>query len=149
MLRVGPVRSRLHWALLLWWLLATPAAAEVVLIANSGVPIKALNTQMALEVFSLNQEFWAPDLPIRVVSYRDSNSIHAAFCREILKIQPYQLQRAWERKLLAGHGRAPILVRSHEEMLMRVQETPGAIGYIDAATLRTLHTVQYIPWPAK
>ena len=45
-------------------------------------------------------------------------------------IFPYQLRSAWDRLVFSGIGQAPIRVNSVEEMLDRVANTPGAIGYL-------------------
>ncbi|PSJ15922.1 hypothetical protein C7H79_16365, partial [Nitrosomonas supralitoralis] len=43
---------------------------------------------------------------------------------------PYQLRSTWDRLVYSGTGQAPITVNSAEEMLARVANTPGSIGYL-------------------
>jgi len=73
---------------------------------------------------------WPDGTPITVFVLSQQNQHHNEFCKNILHVFPYQLQRTWNRLIFSGSGQAPISLRSAEEMLERVQETPGAIGYL-------------------
>lgn len=50
--------------------------------------------------------------------------------KTVLGIYPYQLRQSWDRLIYSGFAQAPFLVESEKEMLRRVAETPGAIGYV-------------------
>ena len=56
--------------------------------------------------------------------------LHQQFSKGILNVFPYQLRSAWDRLVFSGIGQAPVKVSSIEEMLDKVANTPGAIGYL-------------------
>ena len=98
-----PFRRKL--SLLLFFLLCFDSATAQVVVANAKTPVI---------VFTLHP----------------TNHLHNSFCREHLKIFPYQLQRAWDRLVYSGIGQAPQRVNDVREMREKVSQTPGAIGYL-------------------
>lgn len=76
---------------------------------------------------------WPSGTPVTVFVLPDENPVHQDFIENLLQMMPYQLRRYWDRSTYTGFGQPPIEVATIEEMLERVKETPGAIGYIDTA----------------
>lgn len=82
-------------------------------------------------MFAMRLRQWPDDgAAVIVFVLGPSDPTHAAFCKRILDVFPYQLQRAWDRLVYSGTGQAPFELNSMEEMKWRVATTPGAIGYI-------------------
>ena len=73
---------------------------------------------------------WPSGQPVRVFVLGDKDDLHATFSKRILGVFPHQLRRAWNRQIFSGTGQAPEKVADQKEMLDRVTQTPGAIGYI-------------------
>ncbi|WP_432470573.1 hypothetical protein [Amphritea sp. HPY] len=73
---------------------------------------------------------WQDGTPIRVFVYPDRDPAHFQFVKQRLKIFPYQLRNTWDRALYTGSGESPRQVNSAAEMIQRIAQTPGAIGYI-------------------
>jgi ABC-type phosphate transport system substrate-binding protein len=48
-------------------------------------------------------------------------------------MQPFQLNRLWNRLVFSGVGVAPTELVSQHEMVAKVRNTVGAIGYVDEA----------------
>lgn len=102
---------------------------DVVPIANARHALLPQATVRAMFAMRLRQ--WPDDgLAVTVFVLRASDPSHAAFCKRILDVFPYQLQRVWDRLTYSGTGQAPIELNSMDEMKRRVASTPGAIGYI-------------------
>ena len=59
------------------------------------------------------------------------SQLHQTFCKESLKIFPYQLEGIWNKLTFSGLGVAPTIVESSAELVLAVKSTPGAIGYIE------------------
>ena len=59
------------------------------------------------------------------------NAIHQQFCKETLRLFPYQLERIWNKLTFSGMGIKPTVVSSEKELIMAVRSTTGAIGYIE------------------
>ena len=73
---------------------------------------------------------WPDGTPITVFVLDNNSKQHGEFCKNVLQIFPYQLQRTWNRLVFSGSGQAPNHVNSISEMKNRVRSTPGAIGYL-------------------
>ncbi len=109
--------------------LCTPSGA-VELIANSGVQAESLPRSVIRSIFAMRMTSWPNGLPIRVFVLGDKSELHADFSKRILGVFPHQLRRAWNRQIFSGIGQAPERVENQVEMLSRVAETPGAVGYL-------------------
>lgn len=124
-------RARLGFAftLLLGPLWAGAALAADV-IANPTYPDAAIDRPLLRGVFGMRVRAWPDGRPVRVFVLPDDNPVHQDFTKSALRMYPYQLRQNWDRLLYSGTGQPPIVVNSEDEMLRRVTETPGAIGYV-------------------
>ncbi|UJP05724.1 MAG: hypothetical protein LZF61_01755 [Nitrosomonas sp.] len=73
---------------------------------------------------------WTDGTKIRVFVLADEHELHQIVSKEKLNVFPYQLRSTWDRLVFSGTGQAPIQVNSSEEMLQKIANTPGAIGYL-------------------
>ncbi len=112
------------------WLLSSLPARAVEVIAHPSVAIPRLNLTYAKGLFSMRQTRWPDGTRAWVFVLPDNHPLHSAFSKEVLNLYPYQLRQTWDRQVYSGTGQAPIEVTSEEEMLRRVANTPGAIGYV-------------------
>lgn len=108
-------------------------ASDIVLIANHSVIRDEYRTRTIRAIFGLKLTTWPNGRAITVFVRNSDSQVHIDFCREILRMLPYRLTRNWDRLLFSGTGMIPETVDSDEEMLKRVAETPGAIGYVSIA----------------
>lgn len=83
----------------------------------------------------MHKKTWADGTKIRVFVFPDDNALHQSVAKEKLNVFPYQLRANWDRLVFSGTGQAPIQVSSNEEMLERIANTPGAIGYLWKANI--------------
>jgi hypothetical protein len=90
---------------------------------------RVTNPGVLRAAFTMRLREWPDGTPVRVFVLPDQNPLHEKFCREQLAVYPYALRRIWDRLVFTGTGFAPQTVRSEQEMLDRVAQTPGAIGY--------------------
>ena len=111
----------------LW--LALPAAA-VELVVNPSVTDTSLTRAKVRAIFNMRLLSWPDGTPIRVFVLKDRDPLHREFSKRVLQVFPYQLRRAWDRRVYSGVGQAPQQVSSVEEMKRRLADTPGAIGYL-------------------
>jgi len=116
-------------ALLATLLPASPAFA-VEIIANSKVNQQEFSQAMVRAIFGMRRSIWPDGNVISVFVLMDDHPAHQAVCKEKLNLYPYQLRQLWERNQFTGIGQMPIMVANEEEMALRVEETPGAIGYV-------------------
>ncbi len=85
-------------------------------------------------IFGMRLHGWPDGHEITVYVLADGQ-LHDEFCQSVLKIQPYRLQRNWDRLLYSGTGQLPIFVSSEKEMKLKVAATPGGIGYLSRENL--------------
>lgn len=78
---------------------------------------------------------WPDGTKIRVFVLPDDDPLHQIVSKEKLNVFPYQLRSTWDRLVFSGTGQAPTKVNSNEEMLNKIANTPGAIGYLWRANI--------------
>lgn len=119
--------SRLLLAVVLSvWMLPLYAQS---LITHAETGIRVLTRNEARLYMTMRLTEWPNGVPARVFVLPDNNPLHARICKTILGLYPYQLRRAWDRKVFSGTGQAPTTLASEIEMLEHVSSTRGAIGY--------------------
>lgn len=105
------------------------------IVTNIGVHEKVLSVNSLRSIFSMHLKTWPDGTKIRVFVFSDDDQLHQSFSKEKLNVFPYQLRSTWDRLVYSGTGQAPIKVNSAEEMLAKVANTPGAIGYLWRANI--------------
>lgn len=111
-------------------LLGSELAGAVDVIAHPDVAVNRLSRNAARAMFAMKLLQWPDGRPVRVFVLPDEHPLHRALCKEKLDIYPYQLRQTWNRLVYSGTGQAPIEVDSEQEMLTRVAQTPGSLGYV-------------------
>lgn len=117
------------WIFLLYLFLTGTLYAEV-LIVNSSNTDTELSLSSVRSIFAMRTHHWSDGTPIKVFVLKDNDEVHSTFCKNILRMFPYQLRRLWDKQIFSGTGVAPTTVKSIEEMHERVGQTKGAIGYV-------------------
>lgn len=83
-------------------------------------------------IFKMRLRQWNDGSPISVFVMKDNDAIHKLFCKQVLNVFPHQMRRSWNKLVFSGTGQAPITVNSQEEMIQKLESTPGAIGYLSS-----------------
>ncbi len=132
------IRTGHHHILLIALLLGMLSAIGVAradghyeVVVHPSINIPSLPSNSLRAIFGMRQLTWANGTPIKVFVLADDIPLHNSFAKEKLNAFPYQLRQAWDRLVFSGTGQAPIRVSSSEEMLDRITNTPGAIGYLE------------------
>lgn len=102
-----------------------------VVIAAPDVVVESIDRNYLLSVFSMRVTRWQNGDPITVYVLSDRDPLHHAFVKKHLKVFPYQLRNIWDRAVYTGTGQSPRVVDSVMDMLDKVAQTRGAIGYVD------------------
>ncbi len=105
-------------------------APVVRVVVNSSVEAQDLSVQQIRRIFSMRQTAWSNDTAITVYVLSSQHQTHQTFSTTVLGMFPYQLERIWNKLVYSGLGEEPIKVKSEQEMLARVSQKPGAIGYV-------------------
>jgi ABC-type phosphate transport system substrate-binding protein len=122
--------------LVLLILLAAPAlSAEVAVIVNPSVPLKTITSTELLDVYSGDVKEWDDGSPIVVLDLKPKSSVKDAFY-DYLGKSSSRMKSIWMKNMLSGEGRPPEPQTSGEELVQKVMNTPGAIGYVDRTLVR-------------
>ncbi len=101
------------------------------IIVNPQLNITNISRNKARSIFSMRLREWPDGTPIVVYVLPDQTQQHRDFVQKILAMFPHQLRRHWDRYVYTGIGQAPIEVATNSEMVERVNNTAGAIGYAE------------------
>lgn len=108
-----------------------PAQSQSQVVAvHSKLTQDSISQQTLRAIFAMRHNKWPDGTPIRVFVLSTKNSEHRKFCKDVLNMFPYQLQRTWDRLIYSGTGQAPLQVKNIAEMKEKISTTPGAIGYL-------------------
>lgn len=131
--RGGLAAPSLCWLILCLGLLFAGQSQAVSIIVNPSVPAAELSTRELRAIYTMRLDRWANGDEIQVFVLPKQSPIHQQFSKKVLQALPHQLQAVWYRLVYSGMGRAPTEVQDEQEMLERVSQTPGAIGYLENA----------------
>lgn len=120
----------MKWLLLLCLALLFPLEAATV-VAHSSVPLDVISQSQLRNIFTLRQTQWPDGSPVKVIVLADNSPLHQRFCREQLRLFPYQLNSIWDKRSFSGTGRRPQQVENVAAMLALLRAEPGAIGYVE------------------
>ncbi|MFT6345612.1 MAG: ABC-type phosphate transport system substrate-binding protein [Paraglaciecola sp.] len=102
----------------------------VLVVVNPSVESTDVSVAKIRRIFSMRQTFWSNGQKITVYVLSNRHQTHQIFSTKVLRLFPYQLDRIWDKLVYSGLGESPIKVQSEKEMLERVSQKPGAIGYV-------------------
>lgn len=97
--------------------------------------ISSLTANQARAIFSMRVRTWPDGSRITVFILPEDDTRHQQFIRSQLSLLPHQLRRNWQRLVYTGIGQAPITVADEREMLDRLRQIPGSVGYLSEATI--------------
>lgn len=112
--------------------LAVPAWGAELVIVNTA----ATDTGVSKDVLKALYNGRKRSLPsgARVEILDLDGAVHDRFVTDMLDSSPAQYTTYWQRLVFTGQGKLPRVFASEKDLVAYVAATPGAIGYIDAAT---------------
>ncbi|WP_018984332.1 type 2 periplasmic-binding domain-containing protein [Salinimonas chungwhensis] len=108
---------------------ARAAEDNLQFVFHPSVGKQNLTPTEARSIFTARQQHWEDGNKIHVFVLQTDSPTHRRFCRQMLQMFPYQLERIWNQIIYSGQGDAPHVVVSQEALIDAVQATPGAVGY--------------------
>ena len=110
--------------------MAQSQAPVVSVIANTSVSSQEISVDQIRRIFSMRQTVWPNNQQITVFVLTNQHDTHKTFSTKVLGMFPYQLDRIWNKLVYSGLGEEPIKVQTEQEMIERISQQPGAIGYV-------------------
>jgi ABC-type phosphate transport system substrate-binding protein len=139
------LRPRLSLMLTLFVLLlnqfasAAPPVNEqqniVIPVINSTNQQDSISRNGLSAIFKMRLLRWNDGSAVTVFVLNDDDPLHKQFCKQILNVFPHQMRRNWNKLVFSGSGQAPILVESKTEMIEKIANTPGSVGYLNLKDL--------------
>ncbi|MCK5618309.1 MAG: substrate-binding domain-containing protein, partial [Candidatus Krumholzibacteria bacterium] len=105
-------------------------SAEVAVIAHPSVPASDISRSQLLDIFTGDVKEWQNGEPVVIVDLKPRSDVKEAFY-DYLGKSSSRMKSIWMRNMLTGEGTPPESLESQAEILERVKNTPGAIGYVN------------------
>jgi ABC-type phosphate transport system substrate-binding protein len=115
--------------LILSALWASTGQAQVAVIANKSVPVDGIKKAELLDFYTGDIRKWDNQTPVIVFDLKQKSEMKEAFY-DYLGKSPSRMKSLWLKRMLSGEGEPPQALESEEEMLKKVAETTGAIGFV-------------------
>jgi ABC-type phosphate transport system substrate-binding protein len=107
------------------------SSAQVAVIANKSVSDNAVSLASAGNIYSLNQTSWNDGTKIIVFdNSSESKTFYDALGKDFMS-----LKKEWMKKQLTGAAKAPQTLASDSDVIKKVADTPGAIGFVKASSV--------------
>lgn len=106
-------------------------AIDVIVHPHSPIVNSELSLHELRQIFTMRQRVWKNGDKITVFTLSSKSPLHQNFCKNTLKIFPYQLDRIWRKLTYSGLGQMPSVVHSVKELKEAVRSTPGSIAYVN------------------
>lgn len=136
----GPLFSRriLPSAAVLAAALALPASpgpgaepvVRLAVIANPGVPVRAISAAELASIFSRSTRNWKDGSAIRPLNLPPGTPERVAFDRAVLHMEPEQSAQFWVDKMVRGEEAAPKAIAKIDIVVRLVPTLAGAIAYV-------------------
>lgn len=125
------MRRRLRCLILGLATLATPAWAELVVVANPKSGIDRLSRQDVVHLFMGRLRQLPSGIPAVPHDLPVESSDHAAFYRQLVNKDVSEIRAYWTRLVFSGGVRPPRAADGPAELVRLIAADPGAIGYLD------------------
>lgn len=102
--------------------------AQVVIIANKNLPVKSIDNNSLINLYTLQSN----ELSAQKVKLFYSNTENEAVTKllQIIGKSGPELKKIWLKAKLTGNGNPPENAFSDEDMIQKVASTPNSIGFV-------------------
>ena len=111
--------------------------SALVVIGHAGLPADSVTRAQLRRIFLARQRFWPGGLRIQAVNLPAATAVRERFSRAALGRGSRELAGYWADLYFHGTQPPPVLA-SERAVLLFVERTPGAVGYLRAAALAAL-----------
>ena len=103
--------------------------AQVAVVTNKSVAVAEVNNQTLLDIFSLEENEWKDGGQVVPVEMKGKSAAKTLFYKYLGR-SVSDIKRDRLRTILAGEGSPPEVYETAQEILKKVMDTPGAVGYV-------------------
>ncbi len=107
--------------------------ADIVVVVNPQLKVKALTTQQISDIFLGKTNELPTGEPITPVLQNEGGTIHEEFNLQVHGRDKKQLRAYWSRLVFTGKGNPPPYFDDAEEVKDQISDNPEIISYIDSS----------------
>lgn len=122
-------------------LTASPAVAEMVVVANAASGINRLSQDEVINIFLGRYRQLPSGLTAQPIDQPTDQPLKEQFYRKLVNKDLAEINAYWARLVFSGKTSPPRQTSSTTEVLNWLAHTPGAIGYIDRAMVDSRFTI--------
>lgn len=128
-----------RWALGLLLVASGVSAQEPAfrVIVNTAHPATTIRRAQLVDVFLKKVNRWGDGSVIQPVDLSTKSPVRVAFSKDGLGQSVDAVVNYWQRQILSGRERPPIVKSSDDEVVAYVGSTPGGIGYVSSGATLT------------
>lgn len=130
-------------------LLAGPARADIVVIANLESPVHALTPNQVSDLYLGRLRSLPDGTPVSVIEQEHDSQVRERFFRQLNNMSLKQLNAYWARLQFSGQVLPPTRLKDGKEIIRAVRSNRLTIGYVDSAevddSVRTLLRLKEAP----
>lgn len=109
-------------------------AGGIVVIGNSNVP--KMNVQTIQRIY-MGKVLAVEGIDVRPIALKRGDAVRNHFLQDMLKQDEDKYTAYWTVRSFVGKGIAPMELQGSANVIEYVKSTPGAIGYIEEANLKS------------
>jgi ABC-type phosphate transport system substrate-binding protein len=110
--------------------------AQVAVITNKSVKVDEISKTELLDCYTGDVIKWKDGQKVQVFDLKVKNEIKEIFYKYLGK-SPSRMKSIWMKRMLSGEGDPPPALKSETEMLKKIEETKGAIGFVNYDSVTT------------
>jgi ABC-type phosphate transport system substrate-binding protein len=121
----------------------TTLPAQIAVIAHPNVPVDSMNKSKITDLFTGDVRIWNDGSPVVPLDLQAPKDVRKEFYKALGKSSS-RMRSIWMKRKLSGDGDAPASVETEDEVVRRVESTPGAISFVRASHAPPSVKVLYI-----
>ena len=122
-------------AFLLIFSFKSNATVDVFPIKNKQPLDYTLSKQEVLWMYTMKTRFWKDGTKVTVFYLANDTALHKKFCQQVLNMDTAKFDQLVSSYINVGSASYYRLAQTPSDVFYKVALTPGAIGYVDEATV--------------
>lgn len=108
------------------------SAQAIKVIANSSVDLSDVSLQDLLFIYGLKNKRFSDGSRIVLFQFSENSDMNEVFYKKLGR--DYKIfKNVWIQQQFKGEGFPPTVVKNQIDMMNKIKDTPGAIGFISAS----------------
>lgn len=127
----------------LFFLVARPAAAELIVIVNPANPTSQLKREQVVDIYMGRYTHFPNGLHAKALDLPADSTARTEYYQKLINKSVAQVNTFWARLLFTGRAKPPRELSDTHAVMLAVMKDPEAIAYIDSQFLNDKVKVVY------